>query len=54
MPTADLPGIGASILTCLTARLNFISSAKSDIFLTLTPVSGKTSYLVTLGPIVIF
>ena len=53
IPTADLPGIGASILMSLAARLSFISSVSPTILLTLTPGSGKISYLVTVGPILI-
>ncbi len=50
MPTADLPGIGASILMLCAARLNLRSSARFVILLTLTPCSGNNSYLVTVGP----
>ena len=53
IPTADLPGIGASILMSLAAKLSFISSVSPTILLTLTPGSGKISYLVTVGPILI-
>ena len=50
IPTAALPGIGASILISAAARLSFISSARLTILLTLTPCSGWISYLVTDGP----
>ena len=54
IPTAALPGIGASILILLAAKFNAISSDKLTILLTLTPVFGVSSYLVTVGPLVIF
>ena len=50
IPTRDFPGIGASILIPLVARANAISSERFKILLTLTPLSGSTSYLVTAGP----
>ena len=50
IPTAAFPGIGASIRTLVAAILNLISSAKFVILLTRTPCSGKSSYLVTVGP----
>ena len=50
MPTADLPGIGASILMSAAARLSLMSSVRPTILLTLTPCSGSSSYLVTAGP----
>src|SRR6056297_1487490 len=50
IPTADLPGIGASILTSGAAKASDISSDKLTILLTLTPVAGCTSYLVIVGP----
>lgn len=37
IPTADLPGIGASILISLAARLRAISLLKFTILFTLTP-----------------
>jgi len=40
IPTAALPGIGASILTPLAARLRAISSARLVILLILTPGAG--------------
>ena len=54
IPTAAFPGIGASILIVLAAKLNAISSDKPTILLTLTPVFGVNSYLVTVGPLVTF
>ena len=39
-PMADLPGIGASILTPVAARLRARSSARLTIRLTLTPAAG--------------
>ncbi len=53
IPTADFPGIGASILISLAARFSLISSVSPTILLTLTPGSGNISYLVTVGPILI-
>ena len=52
IPIAALPGIGASILIATAAKLSAISSLKLTILLTLTPVLGCNSYLVTLGPFV--
>ena len=46
-----MPGIGASILMSAAPRLNFISSDKETILLTLTPGAGVSSYLVTAGPL---
>ena len=40
IPTAALPGIGASILRSATARFSLISSASPTIRLTFTPCSG--------------
>ena len=40
IPTAALPGTGASILTLVAARLRAISSDKPRIFETLTPAAG--------------
>ena len=40
IPTADFPGMGASILTPDEARLKAISSDKFTILLTLTPALG--------------
>ena len=54
IPTAALPGIGASILIDFAAKFNAISSARLTILLTFTPVLGVSSYLVTVGPFVIF
>ena len=50
IPTADFPGIGASIRISAAARLNLISSVRPTILLTFTPCSGSNSYLVTEGP----
>ena len=52
IPTAAFPGIGASILIDFAAKFKAISSAKLTILLTLTPVLGVSSYLVTVGPFV--
>ena len=52
IPTADLPGIGASILIDLAAKLSAKSSDNLKILLTLTPTLGCNSYLVTVGPLV--
>ena len=43
IPTADLPGIGASIRMLGAARLSFRSSARLVILLTRTPCAGSTS-----------
>ncbi len=50
MPTAGLPGMGASIRTSATARFRAISSASEVMRLILTPAIGCTSYRVTDGP----
>ena len=50
IPTACLPGIGASILMLSAAKFNAISSAKFAILLTRTPSAGLISYLVIAGP----
>ena len=50
MPTAGLPGIGASIRISAAAKFSLISSAKFVIFDTFTPCSGCNSYRVTDGP----
>jgi len=50
IPTAAFPGIGASIRISAAARFSLISSARPTILLTLTPISGCNSYLVTEGP----
>ena len=52
IPTACLPGIGASILMVSAAKFKAISSAKLAILLTLTPSAGFNSYLVIAGPTV--
>ena len=51
IPTAAFPGIGASIRISAAARFSLISSARPTILLTLTPISGCNSYLVTDGPL---
>ena len=53
IPTAAFPGMGASILMPLAARLSAMSSARFTILLTFTPWLGETSYLVTVGPLFI-
>ena len=50
IPTADFPGIGASMRTSAAARLSLISSVNPTIRLTFTPCSGISSYRVTVGP----
>ena len=50
IPIKDLPGIGASIRTSRAASAKAISSDKETILLTLTPMAGWISYLVTDGP----
>ena len=40
IPTAALPGMGASIRMSGVARFSLISSARPTILLTLTPISG--------------
>ena len=50
MPTADFPGIGASIRMLGAARLSLRSSARFVILLTRTPCAGSTSKRVTVGP----
>ena len=40
IPTAALPGMGASIRISGVARFSLISSARPTILLTLTPISG--------------
>ena len=47
IPIAAFPGIGASILIPVAAKLSAISSVKFTILLTLTPGLGCISYLVT-------
>ena len=51
IPTAALPGIGASIRTFTAARLSAISSARFVILLIRTPEAGLSSYRVTVGPL---
>ncbi len=53
IPTAAFPGIGASIRIPDAAKFNAISSAKFTILLTFTPWLGESSYLVTVGPLLI-
>ena len=50
MPTAAFPGIGASILMDCAASLRAMSSERFLILLILTPGAGLISYLVTVGP----
>ncbi len=50
MPTAALPGIGASILTPVAARFRAKSSEREVILLIFTPAAGCISYRVTDGP----
>ncbi len=50
IPTADLPGIGASMRMPGAARFNCKSSVRLMILLTFTPGAGVNSYLVTAGP----
>ena len=50
MPTADLPGIGASMRTRAAASAKARSSAKAAILLTRMPGAGLSSYRVTTGP----
>ena len=50
MPTAGLPGMGASMRTSATARFRAMSSASEVMRLILTPAMGCTSYRVTDGP----
>lgn len=50
MPTAGLPGMGASIRTPAVARFKAMSSAKLVMRLTLMPAWGCSSYRVTDGP----
>ncbi len=54
MPTADFPGIGASMRICVAASAIAISFCKLRIRLTFTPIAGSTSYCVTVGPTVTF
>ncbi|CCY68717.1 unknown [Eubacterium sp. CAG:161] len=54
IPTAAFPGIGASIRMSAAAIFNFMSSARPVIRLTLVPISGCNSYLVTDGPLLTF
>lgn len=50
IPTTDLPGIGASILTSFAAKARAKSSWRFKIRLTFTPVAGLISYFETDGP----
>src|SRR5699024_9307134 len=50
MPTAGLPGMGASMRMSATARFRARSSAREVMRLILTPAMGCTSYRVTAGP----
>ena len=50
MPTAALPGMGASIRTWVAAKFRAISSDKLVILEIRTPAAGFSSYRVTVGP----
>ena len=50
MPTADLPGMGASIRRGAAASARDRSFWSATIFLTATPAAGWSSYWVTAGP----
>ena len=50
IPTADLPGIGESILISPLATAYAIFLESAEIASTLTPLPSSTSYLVTVGP----
>ena len=50
MPTAGLPGMGASMRTPAVARFRAMSSARLVMRLTLIPAWGCSSYRVTDGP----
>ena len=52
IPTAALPGIGASIRMLLALMLSAISSESLVMLATFTPVAGWTSYLVSEAPCV--
>jgi len=49
-PTADLPGIGATIRTWVAAKASAMLSERLTIELTLTPAAGSSSNMVTVGP----
>ena len=51
MPTAALPGIGASIRTPVVARFRAISSTRLAMERTRVPASGSSSYRVIVGPL---
>ena len=51
IPSADFPGIGASILISVAAKFRAMSSAKFVILLIFVPHAGLSSYLVTAGPL---
>ncbi len=52
MPIAAFPGIGASILTPMAAKLKAMSSERFTIRLTLMPGPGASSKRVIVGPVV--
>ena len=54
MPTADLPGIGATILMVDAFMTSAISSLSVVILFTFTPGAGCNSYRVITGPLLIF
>ena len=51
IPTALLPGIGASILISVVARASAKLSERLNILLTLTPAARLISYEVIVGPL---
>ena len=53
IPTARLPGIGATILTELAARRRAMLSCSATILLSFTPGAGRISNIVTTGPFLI-
>ena len=54
MPTAALPGIGASIRRDFALRLRAKSSCRDTMREILTPGAGLTSNRVTVGPLIMF
>jgi len=54
IPTAFLLGIGASMRTLVAAKAMAKSRDRLLIFATLIPGAGRSSYLVTVGPQVMF
>ena len=51
IPTARLPGIGATIRTDWAARRSAMLSASPTILESLTPGAGRISNIVTTGPL---